>query len=152
MGRKRDVVTQICNRSPWQVKYIYKSRLMTSELGVTEHIEGDECKFAVWTGRAPTSDTRVVLRANSMDAKQLWVKRLREVIQETYFSLSMPKSPAKKSSSQRSSRDLEECASLDDSVENLDRNSLASFGSTNTTDSDKVSRRFHFEFQRLASR
>lgn len=112
---------------------------MTSELGVTEHIEGDECKFAVWTGRAPTSDTRVVLRANSMDAKQLWVKRLREVIQETYFSLSMPKSPAKKSSSQRSSRDLEECASLDDSVENLDRNSLASFGSTNTTDSDKVS-------------
>lgn len=115
---------------------------MTSELGVTEHIEGDECKFAVWTGRAPTSDTRVVLRANSMDAKQLWVKRLREVIQETYFSLSMPKSPAKKSSSQRSSRDLEECASLDDSVENLDRNSLASFGSTNTTDSDKVGKIF----------
>lgn len=119
--------------------YIYKSRLMTSELGVTEHIEGDECKFAVWTGRAPTSDTRVVLKANSLEAKQLWVKRLREVIQETYFSLSMPKSPAKKSSSQRSSRDLEECASLDDSVENLDRNSLASFGSTNTTDSEKVS-------------
>ncbi|XP_015125607.1 triple functional domain protein isoform X1 [Diachasma alloeum] len=119
-------------------KYLYKSRLMTSELGVTEHIEGDECKFAVWTGRAPTSDTRIVLRANSLEAKQLWVKRLREVIQETYFSLSMPKSPAKKSSSQRSSRDLEECASLDDSVENLDRNSLASFGSTNTTDSDKT--------------
>ncbi|KAK0088982.1 hypothetical protein PV325_009865 [Microctonus aethiopoides] len=125
--------------SAGKVRYIYKSRLMTSELGVTEHIEGDECKFAVWTGRAPTSDTRVVLRANSLEAKQLWVKRLREVIQETYFSLSMPKSPAKKSSSQRSSRDLEECASLDDSVENLDRNSLASFGSTNTTDSDKVS-------------
>ncbi|XP_043287262.1 kalirin isoform X2 [Venturia canescens] len=124
--------------SAGKVKYIYKSRLMTSELGVTEHIEGDECKFAVWTGRAPTSDTRVVLRANSLEAKQLWVKRLREVIQETYFSLSMPKSPAKKSSSQRSSRDLEECASLDDSVENLDRNSLASFGSTNTTDSDKT--------------
>lgn len=111
---------------------------MTSELGVTEHIEGDECKFAVWTGRAPTSDTRVVLRANSMDAKQLWVMRLREVIQETFLGKNMPKSPAKKSSSQRSSRDLEECASLDESVENLDRNSLASFGSTNTTDSDKV--------------
>lgn len=111
---------------------------MTSELGVTEHIEGDECKFAVWTGRAPTNDNRVVLRANSLESKQLWVKRLREVIQETYFSLSMPKSPAKKSSSQRSSRDLEECASLEDSAENLDRNSLTSFGSTNTTDSDKV--------------
>jgi len=120
------------------VKYVYKNRLLTSELGVTEHIEGDECKFAVWTGRAPTSDTRVVLRANSMDAKQLWVMRLREVIQETFLGKNMPKSPAKKSSSQRSSRDLEECASLDESVENLDRNSLASFGSTNTTDSDKV--------------
>lgn len=124
------------------MKYVYKNRLLTSELGVTEHIEGDECKFAVWTGRAPTSDTRVVLRANSMDAKQLWVMRLREVIQETFLGKNMPKSPAKKSSSQRSSRDLEECASLDESVENLDRNSLASFGSTNTTDSDKVKHDF----------
>ncbi|EZA49568.1 Triple functional domain protein [Ooceraea biroi] len=127
--------------SAGKVKYIYKNRLLTSELGVTEHIEGDECKFAVWTGRAPTSDTRIVLRASSMEAKQLWVKRLREVIQETFLGKNMPKSPAKKSSSQRSSRDLEECASLDDSVENLDRNSLASFGSTNTTDSDKPSDR-----------
>lgn len=126
------------------MKYVYKNRLLTSELGVTEHIEGDECKFAVWTGRAPTSDTRVVLRANSMDAKQLWVMRLREVIQETFLGKNMPKSPAKKSSSQRSSRDLEECASLDESVENLDRNSLASFGSTNTTDSDKVKHDFLF--------
>lgn len=113
---------------------------------MTEHIEGDECKFAVWTGRAPTSDTRIVLRASSMEAKQLWVKRLREVIQETFLGKNMPKSPAKKSSSQRSSRDLEECASLDDSVENLDRNSLASFGSTNTTDSDKVNYRI-IQFQ-----
>lgn len=35
-------------------------------------------------------------------------------------------------------RDLEDSASLDESVENLDRGSLASFGSGNTTDSDKV--------------
>lgn len=34
---------------------------------------------------------------------------------------------------------MEECNSLDESVENLDRNSLTSFGSGNTTDSDKVS-------------
>ena len=33
---------------------------------------------------------------------------------------------------------MEECNSLDESVENLDRNSLTSFGSGNTTDSDKV--------------
>ncbi|KAH0808594.1 hypothetical protein GEV33_014197 [Tenebrio molitor] len=128
--------------SAGKVKYIYKNKLMTSELGVTEHMEGDECKFAVWTGRAPISDYRIVLRASSLDTKQLWVKKLREVIQETYFSgalpLSLPKSPAKlKPHSQRSSRDLEECNSLDESVENLDRNSLTSFGSGNTTDSDK---------------
>lgn len=36
--------------------------MQTSELGVTEHIEGDECKFAVWTGRAPISDLRIVLK------------------------------------------------------------------------------------------
>ncbi|XP_065162622.1 triple functional domain protein isoform X5 [Atheta coriaria] len=129
--------------SAGKVKYIYKNKLMTSELGVTEHMEGDECKFAVWTGRAPISDYRIVLRASSLDTKQLWVKKLREVIQETYFSgalpLSLPKSPAKmKTHSQRSSRDMEECASLDESVENLDRNSLTSFGSGNTTDSDKT--------------
>ena len=113
--------------SAGKVKYIYKNKLMvtfhvsltqtqltvmsfqTSELGVTEHMEGDECKFAVWTGRAPISDYRIVLRASSLDTKQLWVKKLREVIQETYFSgalpLSLPKSPAKlKPQSQRSSR------------------------------------------------
>lgn len=41
-------------------------------------------------------------------------------------------------------RDLEDSASLDESVENLDRGSLASFGSGNTTDSDKVSGFFNF--------
>ncbi|XP_050432765.1 triple functional domain protein isoform X1 [Adelges cooleyi] len=119
-----------------KVKYLYKNKLMTSELGVTEHIEGDECKFAVWTGRAPISDYRIVLKASTLEAKQTWVKKLREVIQETYFNsalrMCMPKSPAKlKPESQRCSRDLEE--------ENLDRGSLASFGSGNTTDSDKNS-------------
>ncbi|XP_046401247.1 triple functional domain protein [Ischnura elegans] len=129
--------------SSGKAKYIYKNKLMTSELGVTEHIEGDECKFAVWTGRAPISDYRIVLKASSLEGKQTWVKKLREVIQETYFSgalpLSMPKSPAKlKPGSQRSSRDLDDSASLDESAENLDRGSLASFGSGNTTDSDKA--------------
>ncbi|XP_052122184.1 kalirin isoform X6 [Frankliniella occidentalis] len=126
-----------------KAKYIYKNKLMTSELGVTEHIEGDECKLAVWTGRAPISDYRIVLKASNLETKQMWVKKLREVIQETYFSsalpLSLPKSPAKtKAPSHRSSRDMEDSTSLDESVENLDRNSLASFGSGNTTDSDKA--------------
>lgn len=71
---------------------------------------------------------------------QIWVKKLREVMQETCFSgtsLTLPKSPAKNSgSSQRSSRDLDEPLTENDH----DRCSLASFGSGNTTDSDnKVS-------------
>ncbi|KAK6627027.1 hypothetical protein RUM44_009504 [Polyplax serrata] len=126
--------------SSGKAKYIYKNKLMTSELGVTEHIEGDECKFAVWTGRAPISDYRIVLKASCLDVKQTWVKKLREVIQETYFStalpLSLPKSPAKlKGNGQRSSRDMEDNTSFD---ENAERVSVASFSSGNTTDSDKV--------------
>ncbi|XP_061719490.1 kalirin isoform X1 [Cydia pomonella] len=123
-----------------KAKYIYKTKFMTSELGVTEHIEGDECKFSVWTGREPmASDCRIVLKATSLEVKQTWVRRLREVIQETYFSGVLqqpPRSPARvrPTSSQRSSRDLEDTL-LD---ETLDRNSLASFGSGNTTDSDKA--------------
>lgn len=117
------------------------------ELGVTEHIEGDETKFAVWTGRAPmVADYRVVLKAHNLETKQMWVKKVREVIQETYFSgasLTFPKSPAKSSNnnvnmknpSQRSSRDLDETLGENDN----DVSSLASFGSGNTTDSDKVS-------------
>ncbi|XP_047040654.1 kalirin isoform X3 [Helicoverpa zea] len=126
-----------------KAKYIYKTKFMTSELGVTEHIEGDECKFSVWTGREPmASDCRIVLKAPSLEVKQTWVRRLREVIQETYFSGALqqpPRSPARvrPTSSQRSSRDLDDTI-LDETTENLDRNSLASFGSGNTTDSDKA--------------
>lgn len=36
--------------------------LQTSELGVTEHVEGDPCKFALWVGRTPTSDNKIVLK------------------------------------------------------------------------------------------
>ncbi|CAH2103307.1 unnamed protein product [Euphydryas editha] len=121
-----------------KAKYIFKTKFMTSELGVTEHIEGDECKFSVWTGREPmASDCRIVLKAPSLDVKQTWVRRLREVIQETYFSGALqqpPRSPARArpASSQRSSREFD-----DTDTDNVDRNSLASFGSGNTTDSDK---------------
>lgn len=98
------------------------------------------------------ADYRVVLKAHNLETKQMWVKKLREVIQETYFSGAslFPKSPAKnsgnavnnsnnnngKNPSQRSSRDLDEALGEGDN----DVSSLASFGSGNTTDSDKVSK------------
>ena len=58
---------------------------MTSEINVTEHMEGDSCKFAVWTGRAPLSDHRVIIKSLNLEVKQLWVKKIRELIQEKYF-------------------------------------------------------------------
>lgn len=108
----------------------------TSELGVTEHIEGDPCKFALWAGRTPSSDNKTVLKvrgkkrhfsaviitglvplgvvmlnmviiwcllqASSMEAKQEWIKNIREVIQERMTHLKgalkeplhLPKTPA----------------------------------------------------------
>ena len=42
-----------------KTKYQYKTKLVTSEIGVTEHIEGDECKFAVWNNRSGVNDGKV---------------------------------------------------------------------------------------------
>ncbi|KAG8197116.1 hypothetical protein JTE90_004375 [Oedothorax gibbosus] len=127
-----------------KAKYIYKTKLLTSEIGITEHVEGDECKFAVWTGRAPLAENKIVLKATSLETKQSWVKKLREVIQETYFSsalstlnLSKCHKSISKSVSNRSSRDMEDSSMDEGSIENQERGSLASFGSGNTTDSEK---------------
>jgi len=134
-----------------KAKYLYKMKMLTSDIGITEHVEGDECKFAVWTGHyngknQPASESKVILKANTVDVKLLWIRRMRQLIQDTYFgSSSVPASlpslsvPQGKSStiSQRSSRDFDcETGSLDESMENIERGSLASFGSGGTTDSD----------------
>ncbi|XP_064466147.1 triple functional domain protein-like isoform X2 [Ornithodoros turicata] len=131
-----------------KVKYIYKQKLMTSEIGITEHIEGDECKFAVWTAvwteHGPTSENKIILKASSLEAKQTWVKKLRQMIQETYFNSALSTLNLNKSSklssklfSNRSSRDFED-SSQDEGLTDLqERVSVASFGSSNTTDSEK---------------
>lgn len=72
-----------------------------------------------------------------MDSKRNWVRKLREVIQETYFNtalrLNPPRSPSKsESGSHRSSRDLEELGSNDDCFDINDRASEASYGSGNS--------------------
>ena len=33
-------------------------------MGITEHIENDECKFAVWTGRTPVIEHKMILKVN----------------------------------------------------------------------------------------
>ncbi|XP_067120464.1 LOW QUALITY PROTEIN: triple functional domain protein-like [Centruroides vittatus] len=129
-----------------KAKYLYKLKLLTSEIGITEHVEGDECKFAVWTGRTPLPENKIILKASSLETKQMWVKKLREVIQETYFSSALStlnltsKSSVKltcKTSSNRSSRDLEDSSMDEGSADFQERSSIASFGSSNTTDSEK---------------
>ncbi|VDO95895.1 unnamed protein product [Soboliphyme baturini] len=79
-----------------KVKYLLKSRLLTSEINVTEHIEGDECKFATWTGGVPTSETRTIYKAPSLDSKLTWVRRLREIIGERILHVDLTYLPPRK--------------------------------------------------------
>ncbi len=68
-------------------RYQYKSRILLAECNITEHIEGDQCKLALWTGRVPISDGyRLILRAANLDVKQAWVRAMREAMQERMFT------------------------------------------------------------------
>ncbi|XP_056611720.1 kalirin isoform X2 [Triplophysa dalaica] len=127
-------------------KYIYKNKLLTSDLGVTEHVEGDPCKFALWVGRTPSSDNKTVLKASSIEVKQEWIKNIREVIQERIIHLKgalkepiqFPKTPAKPRINSR--RDAgEDADSQGDGSSQPDTVSIASRTSQNTMDSDKLS-------------
>ncbi|KAL6457019.1 hypothetical protein MHYP_G00339820 [Metynnis hypsauchen] len=117
-------------------KYIYKSKLFTSELGVTEHVEGDPCKFALWVGRTPTSDNKIVLKASSIENKQDWIKHIREVIQERTVHLKgalkepihIPKPSTTKHKGRRDGEDLD---SQGDGSSQPDTISLASRTSQN---------------------
>uniref|UniRef100_A0A671QIF3 Kalirin-like n=1 Tax=Sinocyclocheilus anshuiensis TaxID=1608454 RepID=A0A671QIF3_9TELE len=127
-------------------KYIYKNKLLTSELGVTEHVEGDPCKFALWVGRTPSSDNKTVLKASSIEVKQEWIKNIREVIQERIIHLKgalkepirVPKTPAKPRNNSKRSDAGEDADSQGDGSSQPDTISIASRTSQNTVDSDKV--------------
>ncbi|RXM29505.1 Kalirin [Acipenser ruthenus] len=132
--------------SSGRTKYVYKNKLRTSELGLTEHVEGDPCKFALWAGRTPSSDNKTVLKASNIEAKQEWIKNIREVIQERMIHLKgalkepihMPKTPAKHRNN--SKRDTgEDGDSQGDGSSQPDTISIASRTSQNTVDSDKLS-------------
>ncbi|XP_071823329.1 triple functional domain protein-like isoform X3 [Apostichopus japonicus] len=62
-------------------RYLHKSKMSTTDVGITEHVEGDHCKFALWTGHTPSSDNRIILKASSLEIKQEWVRKLREIVQ-----------------------------------------------------------------------
>ncbi|EGV96406.1 Kalirin [Cricetulus griseus] len=132
--------------SSGHTKYVYKNKLLTSELGVTEHVEGDPCKFALWSGRTPSSDNKTVLKASNIETKQEWIKNIREVIQERIIHLKgalkepiqLPKTPAKlRNNSKREG--VEDGDSQGDGSSQPDTISIASRTSQNTVDSDKLS-------------
>ncbi|XP_077393582.1 kalirin isoform X1 [Festucalex cinctus] len=134
--------------SAGRTKYQYKHRLLTSELGVTEHIEGDPCKFALWAGRTPSSDNKTVLKASSVEAKQEWIKNIREVIQERMTHLKgalkepvhLPKTATLTKPRNNAKRDGgEDGDSQGDGSSQPDTISIASRTSQNTVDSDKLS-------------
>ncbi|XP_064646133.1 triple functional domain protein-like isoform X3 [Lineus longissimus] len=139
-------------------KYQHKFKLMTSEIGITEHIEGDQCKFALWTGSiVPSSDFKLVLRATSLEVKQLWVKKLRELIQERFLymnsTLQEPVikpsvykqtnvAPTKMTFNPRTSRDLDDAASIEDMTfeqQHMHAGSLTSVNSNATVSSSSSS-------------
>uniref|UniRef100_A0A803TPF8 Kalirin n=1 Tax=Anolis carolinensis TaxID=28377 RepID=A0A803TPF8_ANOCA len=132
--------------SAGHTKYVYKNRLLTSELGVTEHVEGDPCKFALWSGRTPSSDNKTVLKASSIETKQEWIKNIREVIQERIIHLKgalkepiqLPKTPVKQRNNSKREGG-EDADSQGDGSSQPDTISIASRTSQNTVDSDKLS-------------
>uniref|UniRef100_A0A183SJ10 DH domain-containing protein n=1 Tax=Schistocephalus solidus TaxID=70667 RepID=A0A183SJ10_SCHSO len=88
-----------------RVTYQFKSRVLLADLNITEHIEGDQCKFALWTGRVPpVNDGRLVFKAQNLEVKQVhkrslfrvdfcgfsfatWVRAIREAMRERMFSV-----------------------------------------------------------------
>uniref|UniRef100_UPI00358E47BD kalirin-like isoform X2 n=1 Tax=Myxine glutinosa TaxID=7769 RepID=UPI00358E47BD len=128
-------------------KYLYKNKLLTSELSVSDHVEGDPCKFTLWVGRTPTSDNKLVLKASSIQTKQDWIKHIREVIQERTIHLKgalkepihlpKPTGVKQKGSSKRDSGGEDGDSQGDGSIQ-LDTISITLRTSQNTLDSDKV--------------
>lgn len=74
-----------------RTRYVYKNRLLTAEVGITEHVDSDETKFAIWThgtdhhhrtghsAHGNVQENKIILKCSSLDAKLLWVKKMREV-------------------------------------------------------------------------
>ena len=42
----------------------YKCKLKTSEMGITEHVAEDKCKFAAWTGNPPLTEEKRIIKVN----------------------------------------------------------------------------------------
>lgn len=67
-------------------KYMYKNKLMTHEINLTENMDGEELKFTIWTGRlSHISDFKITLKAQSLEVKVAWVKKLKQLKHDTFL-------------------------------------------------------------------
>ncbi|XP_046859404.1 kalirin-like isoform X4 [Xenia sp. Carnegie-2017] len=99
-----------------KVIYVYKYKLRCSEIGITEHIAEDGCKFALWTGLPPNCDVKKIVKANTLDVKQNWVKQLRNLQQQYQFGVLRSKTMSFSSKSPWKNPDRESGVVDDDRV------------------------------------
>ena len=58
-----------------------------AEIGVTEHIEGDQCKFALWTGSVPTmSETKIILRVSCLPISTVLFLFIYEIVSRNWLT------------------------------------------------------------------
>ena len=72
------VFTKEITDSNGRTTYQYKKKVLTSDIWLTENIDGAPDTFLLWAGKSPTFH-KTVLRAASVKAKQKWMKTLWEV-------------------------------------------------------------------------
>lgn len=108
-------------------------------------MEGDPCKLAVWTGRAPLSDHRVILKSNTLEVKQIWVKRIRELIQEKYLYMEVAMCEAGQRSN-RNSKDFDMDAEFTHMSQAVMINDSYSSAASNASSGTKVSGYFLYYF------
>lgn len=89
------IISKEIRDSSGKSKYSFKNRLVTHEMNLTENVDGDELKFSIWTGRlSHLSDIKITLKAANLEVKQQWVKKLRQLKDDTflYSTLNLMKS------------------------------------------------------------
>jgi hypothetical protein len=63
-----------------ETRYVFKLKLNVCDTKVTEHLEGDELQFAIWTGLPKKPANKLIVKASSIEEKQEWILSLREQI------------------------------------------------------------------------
>jgi triple functional domain protein len=61
-----------------ETRYVFKHKLNICDIRVTEHLQGDELQFAIWTGLPSKPANKFIIKASSIEEKHDWILSLRE--------------------------------------------------------------------------